>query len=87
MGLSKGCTKCQGSKVYLIVSSKFYESVPIHHGKRAVDYGVWEVHQCWGVLIFCGGGAGGGACLRGRKFGGGLRDDIKRFGKFSIVHQ
>ncbi len=27
LGLSKGCTKCQGSKVYLVVSSKFYESV------------------------------------------------------------
>ncbi len=25
--LSKGCTKCQSSKVYLVVSSKFYESV------------------------------------------------------------
>ncbi len=25
--LSKGCTKCQGSKVYFVVSSKFYESV------------------------------------------------------------
>ena len=27
LGPSKGCTKCQGSKVYLVVSSKFYESV------------------------------------------------------------
>ena len=29
LGLSKGCTKCQGSKVYLVVSSKFYDSVSI----------------------------------------------------------
>ncbi len=27
LGLSKGCTKCQGSKAYLVVSSKIYESV------------------------------------------------------------
>ena len=27
LDLSKGCTKCQGSKVYLVVPSKFYESV------------------------------------------------------------
>ncbi len=27
VSLGKGCTKCQGSKVYLVVSSKFYESV------------------------------------------------------------
>ncbi len=27
LDLSKGCTKCQGSKVYFVVSSKFYESV------------------------------------------------------------
>ncbi len=38
LDLSMGSTKCQDSKVYLVVSSKFYESVVItsqHHGFNA----------------------------------------------------